>query len=164
MKCIECREFEANKESGLCDTCEDKESRKINGVLYLPALGLLVSIIGRAFQLCDFSLGMFNHFNKTGFLSYYAIGASILLMIGFITSLYAAGLFFRRKKGTRQAMVIYYAIGSFATLYLTVIPYFVFNYQFSVNHLSTVVSGLVVSIIWIPYFLFSKRIDIVFCR
>ncbi|MCW1834314.1 hypothetical protein OLZ33_20245 [Pantoea ananatis] len=46
MECIECRLVEANKESGLCNDCEEVEQRKINGLLYLPALGLVLGLIG----------------------------------------------------------------------------------------------------------------------
>lgn len=73
MECIKCKILEANKESGLCDTCENEELSKINGLLYLPALGLILGVIGSAIELYSFIITAFNYFNETGFLSYYAI-------------------------------------------------------------------------------------------
>lgn len=44
MTCLNC-DNEALKESGLCLECEKIESNKINGILYLPALGLISTLI-----------------------------------------------------------------------------------------------------------------------
>ncbi|MBL1188090.1 DUF2569 family protein, partial [Escherichia coli] len=84
MECIKCKMSEANKESGLCDACENEELSKINGLLYLPALGLILGVIGSAIELYSFTITAFNYFNETGFLSYYAMGAFALLICGFI--------------------------------------------------------------------------------
>ncbi len=45
MLCIKCQEAEENKESGFCDNCEKKEEGRINGLLYLPALGLIIGFL-----------------------------------------------------------------------------------------------------------------------
>lgn len=45
MKCIRCNLGEGNKESGFCEDCELDEIKQINGILYLPALGLISNII-----------------------------------------------------------------------------------------------------------------------
>ncbi|BES83738.1 hypothetical protein PEC302107_07460 [Pectobacterium araliae] len=44
MKCLNC-DNEAQKESGLCTGCEGKEQQKINGILYLLALGIILSAV-----------------------------------------------------------------------------------------------------------------------
>ncbi|EOU6603614.1 DUF2569 domain-containing protein [Escherichia coli] len=106
----------------------------------------------------------FNYFNETGFLSYYAMGAFALLICGFIVSLYATWLFFRRKKGTRKAMIAYYATGLIIALYLTLLPAILFDVQLDSDNIRLLVSGIFGVVIWIPYFLFSKRINMVFCR
>ncbi|MDU4843916.1 MAG: hypothetical protein E6X49_22630 [Leclercia adecarboxylata] len=80
MECIKCKTTEAKKTSGLCDACEKEELRKINGLLYLPALGLILGVIGSAIGLYSFTMTAFNHFNETGFLSYYAMGAFSFLI------------------------------------------------------------------------------------
>ncbi|EBS4549508.1 DUF2569 domain-containing protein [Salmonella enterica subsp. enterica serovar Newport] len=164
MECIKCKVLEANKESGLCDACENEELSKINGLLYLPALGLILGVIGSAIELYSFTITAFNYFNETGFLSYYAMGAFALLICGFIVSLYATWLFFRRKKGTRKAMIAYYAAGLIIALYLTVLPAILFDVQQDSDNIRLLVSGIFGVVIWIPYFIFSKRINMVFCR
>ncbi len=74
MECIKCKDLEANKESGLCDACENEELSKINGLLYLPALGLILGVISSTIELYSFTITAFNYFSRTGFLSYYAMG------------------------------------------------------------------------------------------
>ncbi|KFC05624.1 uncharacterized DUF2569 family protein [Trabulsiella guamensis ATCC 49490] len=164
MECIKCRVYEANKESGLCDACEQEELCRINGLLYLPALGLILGIIGGAIELYSFTMIAFNYFNETGFLSYYSMGAFAFLICGFIVSLYAAWLFFRRKKGTRKAMIAYYATGLIIALYLTVLPAILFDAQQDSDNIKLLASGIFGVAIWIPYFILSKRVNMVFCR
>ncbi|WP_285112467.1 DUF2569 domain-containing protein [Leclercia adecarboxylata] len=164
MECIKCKITEAKKTSGLRDACEKEELRKINGLLYLPAPGLILGVIGSAIGLYSFTMTAFNHFNETGFLSYYAMGAFSFLIYGFIISLCAAWLFFRHKKGTRKIMIIYYATGLIIALYFTVLPAIIFNVQLNSDDIRLLVSGILGVVIWMPYFIFSKRINIVFCR
>ncbi|AFJ46074.1 DUF2569 domain-containing protein [Shimwellia blattae] len=164
MKCINCKTSEANKESGLCDACENEELSKINGLLYFPALGLILGVIRIAIELYSFTIAAFNYFNETGFLSYYAMGVFVLLICGFIVSIYAAWLFFRRKKGTRKAMIAYYVTGLIIALYLTVLPAIIFDVQQDSDNIILLMSGVFGVVIWIPYFIFSKRINMVFCR
>ncbi len=42
--CIQC-DSEALKDSDFCAACEEREFKKIRGWLYVPALGLVLSII-----------------------------------------------------------------------------------------------------------------------
>ncbi|MGD8204264.1 DUF2569 domain-containing protein [Pantoea sp. FN0305] len=164
MECIKCQNYEANKESGWCDFCEKKEVCKINGLLYLPALGLILGIIGGGIELYRFIITVFNYFDETGFLSYYAMGAFALLISGFLFSLYAAWLFFRRKKGTRKAMIVYYTTGLIIALYITVLPVIIFDINPGSDSIRLLIGGVTGVVIWVPYFMFSKRINMVFCR
>lgn len=164
MKCIKCKIIEANKASGLCDACEKEELRKINGLLYLPALGLTLGVIGCVIELYSFTMTAFNYVNETGFLSYYTMGAFSFLIYGFLVSLYAGWLFFRHKKGTRKIMITYYATGLIIALYFTVLPAILFDVQLNSDDIRLLVSGIFGVVIWVPYFIFSKRINIVFCR
>jgi hypothetical protein len=164
MECIKCNISESNKESGLCDACEQDEVCKINGLLYLPALGLIFGVIGGAIKLCSFIMTVFNYFNETGYLSYYSMGAIAFLTSGFFVSLYAAWFFFRRKKETRKVMIFYYVIGLTIALYLTVLPAVLFDVDPSSDSIGLLLRGIFGVVIWVPYFIFSKRINAVFCR
>ncbi|QGX92304.1 DUF2569 domain-containing protein [Tatumella sp. TA1] len=164
MKCIECNGFDANKESGLCDACENIELRKINGLLYLPAIGLILGIVRSANELYILTMVIVDHFDETSFLSYYSMGAVAFLIADFLTPLYASLSFFRRKKNTRKVMIIYYLIGMISALYFTVLPFVVDNTQYEMEDVGIIVNGLFGVVIWIPYFLLSKRVNSVFCR
>lgn len=164
MKCIKCEISEANKESGWCDACEKQEVCKINGLLYLPALGLILSIIGGTIELVNFIKIVFDYFNKTEFLSYYSIGAIAFMIFGLLISLYAAWVFFRRKKETRMVMIFYYLTGLVVALYFTVLPAFLFDIRMGLDDSRVLSSGILGVVIWLPYFIFSKRINRVFCR
>nr|WP_230328944.1 DUF2569 domain-containing protein [Serratia sp. YC16] len=86
------------------------------------------------------------------------------MICGLIVSLYAIWFFYRRKKGTRKAMIAYYATGLIIALYFTVLPAVIFDMQQSSDNIRLLVSGILGVVIWIPYFIFSKRITMVFCR
>ena len=87
MECIKCKMSEANKESGLCDACENEELSKINGLLYLPALGLILGVIGSTIELYSFTITAFNYFNETGFLSYLHTVTALNIQMGSYTPL-----------------------------------------------------------------------------
>ncbi|OAT75885.1 hypothetical protein A9B99_13830 [Mangrovibacter phragmitis] len=164
MKCIQCNGLESNKESGLCDSCEQKELRKINGLLYLPALGLISGCTLGLFDLYTYIDAVVSYFRKTGFISYYAMGAVAFLLAGYVISLGASWFFFRCKSGIRKIMVINYVIRLLSALYLTVLPILWFQAPFDSYGMRALTGAAVGVLVWIPYFLFSKRIDTVFCK
>ncbi|MBT0718260.1 DUF2569 domain-containing protein [Rosenbergiella epipactidis] len=164
MKCIECKRFYANKESGLCNACENIELRKINGLLYLPAIGLILAIVRSAQELYSFTIIVIDHFDEMSFVSFDVMAAVAFLIADFLTPLYASLSFFRRKKNTRKVMIIYYLIGMISALYFTVLHVAVDNAHYEKEDVKILVNGLFGVVIWIPYFLLSKRINIVFCR
>lgn len=164
MECIECKASEANKESGLCNACEQKSMGKINGLLYIPALGLILTNIYYIVGLYDFLTVVLNFFISGDAFSYYLLSMLTLITIGFIISIYAAWLFFKRKKGTRKMMIIYYISGLIIALCATIFPAVVFGIQLSSDSFSILFSAIIGAVIWIPYFIVSRRINVVFCR
>ncbi|WP_241592661.1 DUF2569 domain-containing protein [Rosenbergiella epipactidis] len=164
MKCIECNRSEENKESGLCDACEKIELGKINGLLYLPAMGLVLGTCWGAIELYSFILSIFSYFNKTNFLSYYAIAALVFMIGRLLISIYATWSFFRCKKSAPKVMIIYYVIGLIIALYFTVFRVIISSEQYDMKDIVILLNGIFGVVIWIPYFLLSKRINIVFCR
>ncbi|GKW12364.1 MULTISPECIES: DUF2569 domain-containing protein [Pectobacterium] len=163
MKCLNC-ENDAQKESGLCTACEGKEQQKINGILYLPALGIILSVIMAPFSLYELVSVVLAHFKKTGFVSYYSLFAIFCVIALFGMSIFTALTFFRRKRRTKVVMVAYYVINAVCVCCLTLLPSLLFGVALDDNALS-MLSGVVVGIIvWIPYFLFSKRVPQVFSR
>ncbi|MDR1843807.1 MAG: DUF2569 domain-containing protein [Citrobacter amalonaticus] len=49
-------------------------------------------------------------------------------------------------------------------LYFTVLPATLFSMPFSSDSIRLLCGGIAGVVIWIPYFLLSKRINTVFCR
>ncbi|MEI7366218.1 DUF2569 domain-containing protein [Pectobacterium sp. 1950-15] len=163
MKCLNC-DNDARKESGLCATCEEQEQQKINGILYLPALGIILSIVTTPFSLYEIINAMVIHFRNTGFLGYYALALVFFLCAMFALEIFTAMTFFRRKKRTRNVMVAYYFISALLVGYMTVLPAYLFNAKFDTGDIRAISSAVFGIAVWIPYFLFSKRIPLVFSR
>lgn len=163
MKCLNC-DNDARKESGLCATCEEQEQQKINGILYLPALGIILSIVTTPFSLYEIINAMVIHFRNTGFLGYYALALVFFLCAMFALEIFTAMTFFRRKKRTRNVMVAYYLISALLVGYMTVLPAYLFNAKLDTGDIRAISSAVFGIAVWIPYFLFSKRIPLVFSR
>lgn len=163
MKCLNC-DNDACKESGLCPACEEQEQQKINGILYLPALGIILSVITTPFSLYEIINAMVIHFKNTGFLGYYALALVFFLLAMFALEVFVAITFFQRKKRTRNVMVIYYLISALLVGYMTLLPAYLFNAKLDTGDIRAIVSSVFGIAVWIPYFLFSKRIPLVFNR
>lgn len=61
-------------------------------------------------------------------------------------------------------MIAYYLMGVAAALYIVGLPAWSGQYRMDYNDIRNMSAPLVAAVIWIPYFLFSKRINVVFCR
>ncbi|EIO1438454.1 DUF2569 domain-containing protein [Salmonella enterica] len=164
MKCINCRTEEPNHESGLCDACEDIELQQINGLLYLPAMGLLINSVMSLVMLYTFTSDIVAYYGHNGYVSDYAIGIVVFLVVNIPVSLITAWRFFRRKKGITRNMIIYYVFNFILALYLVVLPVIIFHVPVSQVDIKTLAASVAGVVIWIPYFIFSRRIAVVFSR
>src|SRR5476649_1243620 len=105
MECIKCGYEKSNKESGLCDRCEELEKANINGVLYLPAMGLIISVIRSSLELYNYfvSILRFYHVNNT------VPPIPLIILMAYIIStlicFFAAESFFQRKKRAPKIMI-----------------------------------------------------------
>lgn len=161
MKCLNC-DTEALKESGLCLTCEEIECQKINGILYLPASGLILTLVLTPFSIFTLASMMLSHFQNTGIITYYAIFAFLCILTYFAIAIISALAFFRRKKTTKKLMVIYYMVNFINTAGMTVLPATLFNLSLDGNDIRIIISAIIGVLAWTPYFLLSKRIPVVF--
>ncbi|MBV8041740.1 DUF2569 domain-containing protein [Pluralibacter sp.] len=164
MQCIDCRQQEANKESGLCDSCETLDEQKINGLLYLPAAGLIINILCTPYGCYAFTGAIINYLRQTGMISGYAIGGVAVMLIDAAMTLTASWYFFRRKKGIRKVLVAYYLLGVAYMFYFAVIPAWLYGAYFDGNDIRNALFPVIGAAVWIPYFLYSRRINKVFCR
>ncbi|MFT4274547.1 MAG: DUF2569 family protein [Pantoea sp.] len=142
-----------------------KDNKEINGVLYLPALGLLFSCVA----------GTWNYFSIIRmFWMKLAVGqpvawwlAAYMIVAGAVSlawTWYAAVLFYTQKKRARMAMITYYALA-----FILYVPFFLILHIFwhvpmDMRVLLIISSAAAGVIIWIPYFTFSRRIPVVFYK
>lgn len=160
MECVHCRKYESNKESGLCDNCEKEESNKINGLLYLPALGIIISAVLMPVSL-SFHLTQLSQELPTG-IAYYLYGAIFILSLDVIITYFTAWTFFKKKKFIKKVIVPYYILGATNAVYFSIFASYILDIKPSTSEMSPLISAAVGIFIWIPYFLFSKRIPMVF--
>jgi len=164
MKCINCNEREANKESGWYHECEQLEVHKINGVLYLPALGLIItaflSIFG-AYQLVQ--VVTYYAENTQGVPAFY-LGAIVLQLVYIIITLVACWFFFNKKKATKWVMISYYIFALIVTLYFTVFIAIIYGAKLTNTDYQQILMSTFSAALWIGYFIKSDRIPQVFTR
>ncbi|WP_197089865.1 DUF2569 family protein [Yersinia rohdei] len=87
-----------------------------------------------------------------------------VLIINIVITLSAACFFFRRKMKTRKKMIIYYIFGLFYALIVVVFPALYYEATPTKTDIRTLVSSIIGVVVWIPYFLLSKRVPVVFSR
>lgn len=162
MLCIKCQEAEENKESGFCDNCEKKEEGRINGLLYLPALGLIISFFTMLYNdFCIVSL-IANTYQKQGVVNSFSVLLLALSIINAPVTVLACWFFFRKKVKTRYVMIMYYLYGLIFASFCTLYPALVFHVNITQPAINMLARALISCLIWVPYFIFSSRINKVF--
>lgn len=164
MLCIECNLYKANKESGWCNDCEKKEETKINGILYLPALELIIGILSSVYNAYSVILTTWPHINILVNVINYSTGVVLLSVLNLLVTIYCAWLFFNRNKKSRYSMISYYIFNMLLALYFTILPSQMYNLKLGSNDIAMLTCGMTGIVFWIPYFIFSKRINKVFHR
>lgn len=162
MQCISCNTEEPNRNSGLCDNCEYVELKKINGLLYLPAAGLVLTVLFNADFLYQYIDAVMNYLEKTATLTWFAAGCVTLAAFQMLFTIYASWLFFNRKKSTRRIMVFYYILNLLSALYFFALPTVMFDSPVDEYGVRSLIGAAVGVVVWLPYFLLSKRIYVVF--
>lgn len=162
MTCHQCGAEEENPESGLCKMCEAEAQKKINGLLYLPALGLISSLLYGALNLFYISRVLLTIYHLTDQIMPYALFMPVALMIDFLITIYASYCFFRKLSKTKYVMAVYYAVGALYAFYLAGVPLLLYDTRPSGTEIRICGSALAGLLIWIPYFLRAKKVDQVF--
>lgn len=164
MSCLHCETHRVNPKSGLCDRCENKEKEKITGWLYLPVLGLILSLIFIPFNLYHYSNVIITHFNETALISYYAMTLIVTLFAMYIVTVIASWFFLRRVRAARNMMIAYYLSGLVLSLIFTVVPKVLYSVALEYLDIGILAGSIIGTIIWVPYFVFSRRVKQVFVR
>lgn len=140
-------------------------SSKINGWLYLPATGLIIACItGTVNYLGLVSLFLSKWINNQpisySFASFIVISGALYIAFLYI----ATFCFFRKNKKTRRFMVIYYTYSFFINGGVVLFSWFYLHLDVEVKEVALLLSVCVGFFVWVPYFLYSKRIPVVFCN
>jgi hypothetical protein len=162
MLCIKCQEAEENKESGFCDSCEKKEESRINGLLYLPALGLIVGFFTMLYNSFSVVSLITDTFQKQGVVNSFSILLLALSIIDIPVTVLACWFFFKRKVKARYAMITYYLYGLVVAVFCTIYPALVFHVNLTQSDINMLSQAIISCLIWMPYFIFSSRINKVF--
>jgi hypothetical protein len=152
------------------------DSMELGGWLFLIALGLIISTFKVANNLF-FSTGFFDEKTWTTYLQPGNTNIPLFILICFefvynsvllVFIILLIVLFFKRRNTLPRLIIIFYAANVFFLIFDTVVAYSLApdNYTISQKNKSYVEIGqsLVVSIIWITYFLNSKRVKATFTR
>lgn len=164
MLCIKCNQNEGNKASGFCNSCENAESKRINGVLYLPAAGLLLSLLAGLFSFYGFASEVISYFMKSRMITWFALGGLVVMLVDIVFTAFTAYFFFRQKKGIRKVIIPWYLFGLVYAIYFSFLPSWLFGTYFGQGEIRLLATGIIGVVVWIPYFLYSKRISEVFSR
>lgn len=164
MQCIKCNQHEGNKASGFCNSCENAERKRINGLLYLPAAGLVLSLLAGIFSFYSFTSEVIGYFSNSRIITWYALGGMVVMLADILFTAFTAYFFFKQKRGIRKVIIPWYLFGLLYAVYFSLLPSWLFGSYFGQGEIRLLATGIIGVVVWIPYFLYSKRISEVFSR
>jgi hypothetical protein len=157
-------EAEVVRGSDYCDACEKKELGKIGGFLYLPALGIILSVISNIYGLLS---SIKNYHGITGvtsalypFIIFQIICFAILLAL----SVYITGVFFGKKKKAPFYYMLLISLNLMFVISNVAISHYQYGVEVDSDMLTSMARTLISACIWIPYFLVSVRVKRTFVR
>jgi len=132
----------------------------ISGWLILPAIGFVLGpIIGILGLIASF--GMYSDLARAGFGELSALELIVLTgLIGFL--IYAAILFFKKKKNAPRIIITLFIVGIVASVILLVVEIGAGAKMFAVETGKQLIRDVIGAAIWIPYFKVSKRVKATF--
>ncbi|WP_419962841.1 DUF2569 domain-containing protein [Pantoea vagans] len=159
MLCMKCQKAEGNKETAFCDRCEKSDEGRINGLLYLPALGLIISFFTALYNSFSIASLITVTCQKQGAVNGFSILILVLSIIHIPVTAVACWFFFRRKVKTRYVMITYYLYGLVFAIFCTLYPALVFHLNLTQPDITALTRAFTSCVIWVPYFIFSIRIN-----
>ena len=142
-------------ETGLEDI--DQDLVGIRGWLILPAIGFVMGLIYFPVMLS----ASLPNVARAGYGGIQAIEPMVLFgMLCFM--IYAATLFFRKKRNAPGTIIIFFIVGFVIGVLFFVIELSAGTKIFTVNTVEWFVKGIIKVPIYIPYFLLSKRVKATF--
>lgn len=159
VKCMEC-ENEVIRGSDYCDQCEQKMFKKIGGWLWLPALGLVASLISYVVSFLKTLKILFDGSSSL-------LPTNVVLSIWFelfsfaalfLLTIYVSSLFIRKKCALPRWYIALIIIPILYSVVDLIIAAHVLKMKIDYDDARTLVRSIVSACIWIPYFLISVRV------
>lgn len=162
--CLQC-DNEALQGSDFCATCEEREFKKIRGWLYVPALGLVLSIIANIMGI-NFNLRfLMENDALIGGTQKAILYFELLSFLGmFAFSVYVSTLFFRKKRQLPRCYIALVLIGvAFVGIDL-LLGHLYLDVPYVYSTVQPLVRNVLSACIWVPYFIVSERVKRTFVR
>ncbi|EPA0058103.1 DUF2569 family protein [Enterobacter cloacae] len=141
------------------------ENKKINGSLYFPAAGLVISCVSgslNALGIIALFISKFYHNEPvSSWLAIIILTGSFVYLLTLYTATFS---FFKKLKKTKYIMILYYLVNIATNAPLIFYSWLMLDIQLELKEIGILVSLSFDVIVLIPYFLLSKRIDTVFDR
>lgn len=103
-----------------------------------------------------------NTYQKQGVVNSFSVLLLALSIINAPVTVLACWFFFRKKVKTRYVMIMYYLYGLIFASFCTLYPALVFHVNITQPAINMLARALISCLIWVPYFIFSSRINKVF--
>ncbi|WP_342322457.1 DUF2569 domain-containing protein [Kosakonia sp. BYX6] len=162
--CIQC-DNDALKGSDFCAACEEREFKKIRGWLYLPALGLVLTILANMMAV-NFSVRLLmEHYDVISNTRKAIVLFELFAFIGmFVYAIFVSSLFFRKKRQLPRHYMVLVATGTAFVAIDLLLGHQYLDVPYVYDTVKPLVRNVLSACIWIPYFIVSERVKRTFVR
>ncbi|GKX58671.1 hypothetical protein SOASR031_09860 [Leminorella grimontii] len=133
-------------------------------MLYLPAVGIIIAVIVGLINVNAVLAVIPQLYSSSGTNFAYGLLVIVMTFASLAVATVAAWNFFQHKKRTKYVMVVYYLFGLLYVLVGVILPAVIYGMPLDRVGIGSIFGALVGVVGWLPYFLLSKRVPVVFSR
>ncbi|WPU22606.1 DUF2569 domain-containing protein [Cedecea neteri] len=162
--CIQC-DNEAIKGSDYCPACEEKEFKRIRGWLYVPALGLVLSVLFNFIAFVNTLKLFINNYSVLIGEAWWTVLFEVVGFAGlFVAAIYVSSLFFRKKRQLPRYYIVFMVAGIVFQVLDLYLARVLFDVPFDFDNAKALMRSFLGACIWVPYFCVSERVKRTFVR
>lgn len=162
--CIQC-DNEALKGGDYCSACEEKAFKRIGGWLYVPALGLVLSVVFNFIAFVNTLKLLINSYGVLTGEAWWVILCEGVAFAGlFVAAIYVSSLFFRKKRQLPRYYIAFMVAGIAFEVLDAYFANVFFDAPFDFDSVKTLMRSVLGACIWIPYSCVSERVKRTFVR
>ncbi|PHM45293.1 hypothetical protein Xmau_00943 [Xenorhabdus mauleonii] len=155
--CTKCGKKEIPQDTEYCEECAEDSFKKIGGWLYLPAIGLIFSVIFIIFQIvvAVHTIPRVSYYSTLQNTVIFTLVANIILLL---LTIYTAIQFFNKLKKAPRLYILLRLLNivfQIITVYLIVDG---LGESMTYSLMAPVLQQGITAAIWIPYFMVSVRV------